>query len=221
MGKSELIVMLTYNDYTVDNAYHVFESCKDTKAQYWGFKDEGLPKSEMKSLFTYMKECGKTTVLEIVAYTEEEGLNGAQLAQECGCDILMGTTYFPSIHTYCLDHNIKYMPFAGNVYNRPSILTGSVEEIINNAQEMIDQNIFGVDLLGYRYDQDASVLISQFLNQVNAPVCLAGSIQSYEQLDFIKNVSPQYFTIGSAFFDRCFGEAFYDQIDTVCDYLAQ
>ena len=32
--RSELIVMLTHNDLTVENAYEIFEQCQDTKALY-------------------------------------------------------------------------------------------------------------------------------------------------------------------------------------------
>ena len=46
----ELIVMLTHNDRTVENAYEVFDSCKDTKAKYWGFKEVGIPLDEMISI---------------------------------------------------------------------------------------------------------------------------------------------------------------------------
>ena len=49
-----LIVMLTNNDKTVDNAYEIFEKCKDSKAKCWGFKEEPLPLEEMKKLYTYM-----------------------------------------------------------------------------------------------------------------------------------------------------------------------
>ena len=73
-----LIVMLTNNDKTVDNAYEIFEKCKDSKAKCWGFKEEPLPLEEMKKLYTYMKKCGKTTFLEVVAYTEEEGTKRCQ-----------------------------------------------------------------------------------------------------------------------------------------------
>lgn len=31
-----LIVMLTYNDLTVENAYEIFDKYKDSKAEYWG-----------------------------------------------------------------------------------------------------------------------------------------------------------------------------------------
>jgi hypothetical protein len=85
----ELIVMLTYNDFTVRNAAEIFEACKNSKAKYWGMKEHPLTRDELKSLFARMKECGKTTFLEVVSYTEEEGLEGAKIAVECGCDILM------------------------------------------------------------------------------------------------------------------------------------
>lgn len=95
----KLIVMLTHNDHTVENASEIFESCKNSKAQYWGFKEKTLPISEMKSLFSRMKSCGKTTFLEVVEYDEESGLQGAKIAKECGCDILMGTVFFDSINS--------------------------------------------------------------------------------------------------------------------------
>ena len=84
-----LVVMLTHNDKTVNNAYEVFEQCKKSKAKFFGFKEEPLPLEEMKRLYKYMKDCGKKTVLEVVAYTEKEGLEGAKKALECECDILM------------------------------------------------------------------------------------------------------------------------------------
>ena len=62
MGTSpELIVMLTHNDLTVNNAYDIFEHCKNSQAQFWGFKEEPLPLEQMIQLFGYMKNCGKTT----------------------------------------------------------------------------------------------------------------------------------------------------------------
>ena len=35
-----LVVMLTHNDKTVSSAYKVFDNCKNSKANYFGFKDE-------------------------------------------------------------------------------------------------------------------------------------------------------------------------------------
>jgi hypothetical protein len=57
------------------------------------------------------------------------------------------------------------------------------------------------------------------VNEVNSHVCIAGSIDSFDRLDEIKNISPCAFTIGSAFFDNKFGGSFTEQINNVCDYL--
>ena len=37
----ELIVMLTYNDCTVENAYEIFEQCKNSKAKLFGITKDG------------------------------------------------------------------------------------------------------------------------------------------------------------------------------------
>jgi len=216
-----LVVMLTYNDRTVSNAYEIFEQCKDSSAKFWGFKEKGLDINEMKKLYSYMKQCGKTTVLEVVAYTEEEGLNGAKMAFECNCDILMGTLYYDSINDYCREHNIKYMPFVGKVTGRPSILDGMVDEMIYEANEYLKKGVFGFDLLGYRYTGDAYNLIQQFVSEVNAPICIAGSINSYSRLDDIKKTNAWTFTIGGAFFENKFNGTFFEQIDNVYKYIEQ
>ena len=215
----ELIVMLTYNDCTVENAYKIFDECKNSKAKYWGFKEKPLPLDKMKTLYNYMKECGKTTFLEVVEYTEPECLEGAKIAVECGCDILMGTIFFDSVNNYCKEHNLKYMPFVGKVTERPSVLNGTIEGMIDEANNYLKKGVYGFDLLGYRFTGEASELNKKFVENVNAPVCLAGSINSFHRLDEVKDASPWAFTIGSAFFDNKFEGSFSEQIDKVCDYM--
>ena len=138
-----LVVMLTYNDKTVSDAREVFASCKNSKAKYWGMKEDGLPLAQMKELYGEMRKCGKKTVLEVVAYTEEECLKGAEMAFECGCDILMGTVFFDSVNDYCKEKGIKYMPFIGDVKDRPSVLEGEIDDIIESAKEYIQKAVFG------------------------------------------------------------------------------
>ncbi|MBR3673547.1 MAG: hypothetical protein IKN65_04555 [Clostridia bacterium] len=217
--KPELIVMLTHNDCTVENAKQIFEECKNSKAQFWGFKEKPLPLDQMKELYTYMKQCGKTTFLEVVEYTETECLKGAKMAVECGCDILMGTIFFDSINEFCKKHNLKYMPFVGEITGRPSILEGSIEDMIDEANSYIEKGAYGIDLLGYRYTGDATKLNKMFVSHVNAPVCIAGSINSYQKLDELKDAAPWTFTIGGAFFENKFDGTFSEQINKVCDYM--
>ena len=216
-----LIVMLTHNDETVNNAHEIFEKCKNSDAKFWGFKEKSLPIEQMKNLYKYMKECGKTTFLEVVEYTEKEGLEGAKLALECGCDILMGTVFFDSINEFCKKNNLRYMPFVGKVTERPSILEGEIDEIIKEANEYLKKGVYGFDLLGYRYNGNAVELNERFVLEVNAPVCIAGSVNGYERLDELKNINPWSFTIGSAFFENKFDGSFEEQINKVCEYVKQ
>ena len=215
----QLIVMLTYNDMTVENAYEVFESCKDTDAMFFGMKEEPLPPEEMKKLYARMKECGKTTALEVVAYTEEECLRGAELGVQCGCDILMGTIFSDKVNDYCKAHDLKYMPFVGKVYDRPSVLDGDIDEIIEEAKGYIAKGAYGIDLLGYRYVGDAAELNRRLVKGLDAPVCIAGSVNSYERLDELKDAAPWAFTIGSAFFDKDFDDEISTAVQKVCGYM--
>lgn len=217
----KLIVMLTHNDKTVKNAAEIFEQCKNTSAQYWGFKEEGIPLAEMKALCTSMKNAGKTTFLEVVAYTEEECLEGAKMAVECGFDILMGTLFFDSINEYLKSNQVKYMPFVGKIEGRPSILSGSIQGMINESNVLLAKGVYGIDLLGYRYVGDAVELNKQLVANVNAPVCLAGSISSFERLDEVKAAKPWTYTIGGAFFENKFDGTFAEQIEKVIQYVAQ
>ncbi len=215
----ELIVMLTYNDHTVENAYEIFDQCKGSRAMYWGMKEEGLDIEEMKKLFSYMKKCGKKTALEVVRYTEEECLQGARIAAECGCDLLMGTVFFDSVNEFSKENNLKYMPFVGNVTGRPSVLEGEAEEMIRQAKMYADKGVYGIDLLAYRYNGNANELIEKFVSEVKMPVCIAGSINSFDKIDTVKLVGASAMTIGSAFFDNCFGNGFMQQIEAVYQQL--
>ena len=219
LKNTELIVMLTHNDRTVENALEIFEQCKGSKAKLWGFKEKGLSLKQMKHLYSYMKECGKTTVLEVVEYTEKECLEGAKTAVECGCDILMGTIFSGSINDFCKDHNLKYMPFVGKVTERPSILEGNIKNMIDEADNYIEKGVYGIDLLGYRYTGNAHALIKNFVSQVNAPVCIAGSVNSYKRLDEITKADAWAFTIGGAFFENKFKGSHNEQIDKVCEHI--
>lgn len=212
--------MLTHNDRTVENAYKIFEQCKDSKVAIFGFKEEGIPLEEMKRLYSYMKEYGKTTVLEVVSYTEQECMDGAKTALECGCDILMGTKFFDSVNEFCKKNKLKYMPFVGTVKDRPSVLEGTVEEMVQEAEACLAKGVCGFDLLGYRYTGNASALIKEFVSRTDAPVCVAGSINSYTRLDEVKDAGAWAFTIGGAFFENKFNGTICEQIDKVCSYLA-
>ena len=202
---SELIVMLTHNDVTVPNALEVFTSCRDLPVKYWGFKDHGLEPAAMKQLVDVMKANGKTTFLEVVSYTEEECMRGARLGVECGFDYLLGTLYFDNVYEYVKKTDLKYCPFVGKVSQTPSILEGTVEEMLAQEAAFADKGIYGTDILGYRYTgENVDEFCAAFVKGAKLPVCLAGSIGSEERIEKVKKMNPWTFTMGSALFAKNF-----------------
>lgn len=202
--KPEFILMLTHNDSTVKDALKIFRECKDLSITHWGFKDVGLPPDEMKTLVREMKSAGKTTYLEVVSLSEEEGLRGARIAVEAGFDVLMGTVYFDSIRDYLKDKPIRYYPFPGHVYSHPSILDGTMDEIVSHARFLENKSVQGLDLLTYRYVGNAPTLLREVVMATSVPVVSAGSIESYKRIAEVWRTGAWGFTIGSALFDKKF-----------------
>ena len=215
----ELIVMLTKNDQTVPHAAELFSALRHTRANYFGFKDKPLSPAEMRRLTAEIHAAGKTAVFEVVEYDEPACLAGARAAAACGSDILMGTRFFDSVNDLCRASGMRYLPFVGAVSERPSVLEGTAEEMIREADACLAKGVAGFDLLGYRHTGDAVRLIREFVRAVPAPVCVAGSVNSFARLDELKEISPWAFTIGSAFFDGRFHGTIAEQIDAVCGYM--
>lgn len=213
---SKIIIMLTHNDKTVENALSVFESCKDLPVQFWGFKDVGVPKEEMIKIINAMKAAGKTTFLEVVSYSEDECMRGAKLAVELGYDYLMGTVYYKSVFDYLSTQNIKFLPFCGQVSGSPSILEGTFEEIIADAESLLNKGVDGIDLLAFRH-ADGAGLAEAYCKAIDKPVVIAGSINSPDRLAFINRINPWAFTMGSALFTENFapGKSFRENLEEV------
>lgn len=219
--KPEFVLMLTHNDQTVGNALELFQECKDTPVLHWGFKDVGLPAAEMKYLVHEMKEEGKTTILEVVSLSEEEGMAGAKIAVDAGFDILMGTVFFDSILAYLKGKPIKYYPFPGHVFSHPSILDGEIDAIVEHARYLEKKGVHGIDLLSYRYVGNGAALLRAVVKATRVPIVSAGSVDSYERIAEVWYAGAWGFTIGGALFDKKFVPegSFKDNILAVCDWL--
>lgn len=221
--KPELIVMLTHQDRTVQDALQLFERTRDYPITHWGFKDVGLSPEEMQRVVTAMKAAGKITFLEVVSLSEEEGLRGARLAVDLGFDVLMGTVFFPSIGEYLKDKAVKYYPFPGHVHSHPSILDGTIDEIVAHARELESYGAHGLDLLTYRYSGDAAHLLTQVVQATQVPIVSAGSIATFDRITEVWDSGAWGFTIGSAFFEKQFvpDGSFEDNVLAVCNWLQQ
>ena len=85
-----------------------------------------------------------------------------------------------------------------------------------------EKGIYGIDLLGYRYTGDAAALNRTFvaaMKEHDIPVCIAGSVDSYQRLDEVKRTGAWSFTVGSAIFENRFDGTFAEQIDKIYDYM--
>lgn len=219
--KPELIVMLTHHDQTVENALEMFKELKDLPVTHWGFKDVGLAHDQMKQLVKCMKDAGKVTYLEVVSLSEKEGLEGARVAMDAGFDILMGTVYFDSIHKFLIGSKLKYYPFPGHVYGHPSILDGSIDEIVKDALRLEAKGVQGFDLLSYRYTGDARKLLTEVVKATHIPLVSAGSIASFRRIAEVWETKAWGFTIGGAFFEKKFvpNGSFKDNMMAVHNFL--
>ena len=168
-----------------------------------------------------MKNAGKTTFLEVVSLSEEEGLQGARLAVEVGFDVLMGTVFYPSIADYLKDKSVRYYPFPGHVHSHPSILDGTIDDIVAHASKLEGYGVHGLDLLTYRYNGEASKLLRQVVEATHIPVVSAGSIASFERINEVWDSGAWGFTIGSAFFEKQFvpDGSFEQNVLAVCNWL--
>jgi hypothetical protein len=202
---SEFIFMLTYNDKTIANALDVYQEISETGLIYVGFKDVGLPFDELKKLTNKIKNAGQKALLEVVSERKEDELRSARAAVDLGVDYLLGGTHAEEVCNIIAGKPIKYFPFPGNILGHPSLLRGSIDEIVESARKLVAiAHVDGLDLLAYRYDGDVEELCRAVLGNVDKPVIAAGSINSEERIKFVTNIGMWGYTIGSAFHDKAF-----------------
>ncbi|MHB8277133.1 MAG: hypothetical protein ACYDIA_05725 [Candidatus Humimicrobiaceae bacterium] len=216
--KPKLILMFTHNDVTVGNAIEYFDMIKDLPVDFFGFKEIGLPPDKMAELNKKIHDSGFESFLEVVQYEEDKIMPLAKLAVKYSFDYLMGTVYYKSIWNI-IENKIKYFPFVGKVYSRPSVLDGTIEEIVADAKRLEETGVDGFDLLAYRYKYPDKVaeLIKVLKEAVDIPIVSAGSINSFDRLQETIDSGIWGFTIGGAFIEKKFvaGGNFRDNIISV------
>lgn len=216
---SHFILMLTENDATVADAIATYDSLRDCPIHYVGFKDIGLPVATLKQLAQRIRADGRKVMLEVVATSRETELESIRAALEIGVDYLLGGRHVEDALPLLRGSAVQYFPFAGRTVGHPTVLEGTMDEIVEDARRIASMpGVHGLDLLAYRFTGagDPAELTRRVVEAVKVPVIAAGSIDREARVKAMINANTWGFTVGSALFQ----EAFVDrrlsaQIDTI------
>lgn len=200
---TEFIFMLTRNDATVPDALAVYDEIRTTDVRYVGFKDIGLPVPELKALARAIQADGREVMLEVVSEDAADELRSIRAALEIGVDWVLGGTHpGPALELLGTGGTPRYCPFPGRVIGHPSLLRGSIQEIADSARDLTAMpGVHGLDLLAYRHDGDVPALVSAVVQAASGVVIAAGSVDSLERIEMLKQSGVWGFTIGGAIFD--------------------
>lgn len=196
------IFMLTRNDRTVEDALQQLQTALSLGVKHIGFKDIGLPINQLKTLNKAIKKGGVTSYLEVVSLDRDSEIASATAAVEIGVDVLLGGTRVDDVLPVIKGTGIQYFPFPGRISGHPSVLEGSIEEIVASAQAMATRDgVHGLDLLAYRSREDVPALMKAVCATVSKPVYVAGSIDTPERIAVVSESGAAGFTIGTAALD--------------------
>lgn len=196
------IFMLTRDDKTVEEAEQHLKIALAAGVHHIGFKDVGLPFERLKKLNAAINAGGATSYLEVVSLDKESEISSAKAAVEIGVDILLGGTNVDAVLPILAGTNIQYFPFPGEIKGHPSVLIGSIDEVVNSAVGLAERNgVHGLDLLAYRSTENATGLMAAVVAAVDKPVIMAGSIGSRERIEIVRRSGAAGFTIGTAALD--------------------
>lgn len=204
---SHFILMLTENDATVADALAVYQSLRHTPVQLVGFKDVGLPVAELKTLAQHIRADGRKVMLEVVATSRETELESVRAALDIGVDYLLGGRHVADVLPLLAGSQVQYFPFAGHTVGHPTILLGTIDEIVADACRLAAMDgVHGLDLLAYRLQsgEDPAELTRRVAAAVKVPVIAAGSIDRNERVTAMVAAGAWGFTIGSALFQQAF-----------------
>ncbi|CAN7509379.1 4-hydroxythreonine-4-phosphate dehydrogenase PdxA [Acidovorax sp. LjRoot118] len=204
----EFIFMLTRHDKTIDDALEQLPAVLAAGVRHIGFKDIGLPWAALQRLADAIRAGGAVSYLEVVSQDEASELASARAAMALGVDVLMGGTRPEAVLPLLRSTPIRYYPFAGQVVGHPSVLQGTVEDVVASARRIAAlEGVHGLDLLAYRFAGDAAdvpALIAAVCAAVGKPVVVAGSIDRAERIAAVAAGRAAGFTVGTAALDGTF-----------------
>ena len=196
------IFMLTRNDRTVAEASQHLRTALSLGVRHIGFKDIGLPLDQLQALNSAIKADGVTSYLEVVSLDPDSEIVSARAAVDIGVDVLLGGTRVDDVLPILQGTGIQYFPFPGRISGHPSVLEGTIEEIVASAKALTARDgVHGLDLLAYRSKVDVPALMKAVCAAVPKPVLVAGSIDTPERIGLVKEAGAAGFTIGTAALD--------------------
>lgn len=194
--------MLTQHDTTVPNALDVYHELRGTRLRWVGFKDIGLPFSDLRRLTESIHADGRSVVLEVVSVDRDSELRSVEGALELGVDLLMGGTHVEDTLRLLDNRPVSYFPFPGRVVGHPSVLEGTIDDITESSRKLTTMaGVAGLDLLAYRFAGDVPRLIERVVDVSAGPVVVAGSIDSIDRIRVVLSLGAWGFTIGGAIFE--------------------
>lgn len=196
------IFMLTRNDRTVADAMQHLATAQSLGIRDIGFKDIGLPLAQLKGLNQAIRQGGATSYLEVVSLDRDSEIASARAAVDIGVDVLLGGTHVDYVLPLLEASGIRYYPFPGRITGHPSVLEGSIEDIVASAQAIAARpGVHGLDLLAYRSSQDVPALMAAVCAAVDKPLIMAGSIDTPQRIAVVQQSGAAGFTIGTAALD--------------------
>ncbi len=204
----EFIFMLTRNDQTIADALEQLPAVLAAGVRHIGFKDIGLPWPALQRLADAIHAGGAVSYLEVVSQDEASEAASARAAVALGVKVLMGGTRPEAVLPLLHGSAIRYYPFAGQVVGHPSVLRGTVADIVASARRIAAlDGVHGLDLLAYRFEGDGNdvpALIRAVCAAVDKPVIVAGSIGHAERIAAVVAAGAAGFTVGTAALDGAF-----------------
>ena len=200
----EFVFMLTRDDVTVGDAAGVLASVRESGLRHVGFKDVGPPPEVLTEVTAAAHGAGMEVMLEVVSTEAEDELASLRAAREIGVDWVLGGTHAEDGAAILAGADVRYCPFPGTVEGHPSVLSGDIEAIAEDAARLTAlDGVHGLDLLAYRHrDADPVALTRAVVEAADGPVIAAGSVASLEQIAALQGAGAWGFTIGGAIFER-------------------
>ena len=198
--------MLTHRDRTVPDCLELMERVGPLGLRHIGFKDVGVDSGTLRELARRIRASGARSYLEVVSLGADAALRGAELALELGVDRLLGGSDCAAVQALLAGSGVDYYPFPGLPFGHPTRLAGNPEEIAADCRALLAAGCRGADLLAYRATEAEPLALIRAARAAlgEAPLIVAGSIDSAERVREIAEAGADAFTVGSAVFEDAF-----------------